>query len=411
MFLKLAWRNIWRNKRRTIITIAAILFAVVLSVFALSVNEGAHDKMIETATRFYTGYAQVQHKNYWEEKTIDNSFVYADSIKQIVEQHPNVQNAIPRLESFALVSSGRLSKGSAVVGIDPDEEKQLTNFDQYIVEGEYISSGDQAVVIGAGLAKYLKLDITDSIQSNDTIILIGQGYHGVTAAGKYPVKGIFEFPNPQANQGMVFMPLKAAQNMYGAYDMVTSVIINLNEFEDLNRVLKHVRNDLDTAQYSVMNWEEMNPEIVQGIKADEASDVVVYIIIYTIIAFGIFGTILMMTMERKHEFGILLAIGMKRRKLSFMVWLESMILGLMGVLAGSLVSFPLVLYFNINPIRFGEDFNEAYEKFGMEPVIPTAVKPEIFMNQALIVLIIVTLLSIYPLIILARLKAVNAMRS
>lgn len=367
--------------------------------------------MIENATKFYSGYAQVQQKNYWEERTLNNTFVYDETLRKKILQHPEIINTIPRLESFALASSGKLSRGAAVIGIEPTNEIQLTNFDRFIKHGAYLEANDNSVVIGEGLSRYLEIDLTDNDASNDTIILIGQGYHGIMAAGKYLVKGIFQFPIPDVNKAMIFMPLKEAQHLYGCYDQVTSVILNLQEMEVTEAVVNKIQHQLDTTNHRVMSWIDMNPQIIQVINADKAGDLIVQIIIYTIISFGIFGTILMMTVERMYEFGVLLAIGMKRVKIAIMIWLESLMIGLIGLIAGILVSIPLVLYFKYNPIKLGEGLKEASEKFGLEPIIPTAFKLDIFLSQTWVVLIIVTILSIYPLLIVSRMKAVKAMKN
>ena len=158
----------------------------------------------------------------------------------------------------------------------------------------------------------------------------------------------------------------------------------------------------------------MIPELLEMKELKDSSNKLVSFILYLIIAFGIFGTILMMTKEREYEFGILISIGMQRLKLAATIWVETLILGFIGVLMGFVVSAPLVYFFKVNPIDLtvmGEEAVATYEKFGMEPVLPAAFEMDIFLSQALIVFLVVSIMAIYPLFKIWFLHPVKAMRS
>ena len=198
MYLIMAWRNIWRNKRRSYITITSITFAVLLACVMRSMQLGSYERMIENAARFYTGYIQVHQNGYWDEKIIDNSFTYDEELIKTVESTKGVEVAVPRVESFALAAFGPKTKGSLVIGIDPDKENALTRVKDKIVDGEYLTSNDKSVMIAQGLADYLNMGV------GDTLVLIGQGYHGANAAGLYVIKGIMKFPVPAQNNQTVY---------------------------------------------------------------------------------------------------------------------------------------------------------------------------------------------------------------
>lgn len=183
-YLILAWRNIWRNKRRTLITASSIFFGVILSAFMSSMQEGSYGQYIDTIVNSYSGYLQIHKKGYWEDKIINNSFVDHDTLIEKINQVNEITLYTPRLESFALASGDDRTKGVMVMGIDPERENQITRIQTKIRQGQYLQNGDEGVILGSGLAKYMNLQV------NDTLILIGQGYHGASAAGKYPVRGI-----------------------------------------------------------------------------------------------------------------------------------------------------------------------------------------------------------------------------
>jgi ABC-type lipoprotein release transport system permease subunit len=406
--IKLAWRNIWRNRRRTLITASSILFAVLLSVFMESVQKGAWDRMVDNVVNFYFGYVQIHSKGYWDEQSIDRAFAMEGSLADLPQSVPGILTLVPRIESFALASFRENSSGVLVVGTQPIAENSMSNLSTRVVRGSYFEQEEARVsMVAEGLAQNLGIGI------GDTLVLISQGYHGVNAAGKFPVKGLLKFGSPDLNKQLVYLPLAVAQEFFGAEALLTSMVVKLDAKEELKPVLKQLQTQLDTANtYEVMDWQMMMPELVQAREVDTAGNVVILLILYVIIAFGIFGTILMMIKERQYEFGVLLAIGMKRYQIGFMVWLEIVFLGFLGTLAGSIAALPLVGYFYRNPMDFtklSKDMADAYEKFGFEPIFPAALEWSVFMHQAVVVLIITTVLAVYPFLKINSLSPVAAM--
>ncbi len=406
MLFKLAWRNIWRNKRRTYITAASVLFAVLFASFMESLQKGAWRHMISNVVNYYYGYVQVHRTGYWEEQSIDKAFEYKPSLATLAEGVSEVENVLPRLESFALAAAGDQTKGVLLVGIDPEREDAMTDLKERLQTGHYFEdAAEEALIVAEGVAAYLNLGL------GDTLVLISQGYHGVNAAGKYPIKGILSFGSPQLNQQMIYLPLKTAQWFYGADDLITSLALHIENPKDIPSVVRQMKTLLPADLYEVLDWKELLPELVQAQSLDSAGNVIVYFILYSIIAFGIFGTILMMTKERSYEFGVLTAIGMQRMKLAFTVWIEIIILGLIGAIAGILVSLPIIGYFKIHPLRMQGDFAVTLEKFGFEPIFPAVMDAQIFLYQALIVFVITGVLAFYPLWRVSRLEPVEAMRN
>ena len=408
MLIKMAWRNIWRNKRRTYITMASIMFAVFFAAFMESIQIGAWDHMLSNVVNYYYGYAQVHQNGYWDEQSIDKAFPLNAKLEALPEEIPQIKGVVPRIESFALASHEQTTKGVLVVGVDPEVEDGMTNLSTRLSAGSFFEADDQAVLVGEGVAEALNLNL------GDTLVLISQGYHGTNAAGKYPIKGLLHFGSPELNKRMVYLPLKEAQWFYGADQLITTVALRLNKKEDTPLAVEAVKTNLDMENYEVMDWKEMIPDLVEARELDRAGNLLVLYVLYLIIAFGILGTILMMTKEREYEFGILVAIGMQRLKLAASVWLEILFIGIMGALAGIIVSMPLVYYFHVNPIDLsvmGEDAVATYEKFGMEPILPAAFDLNIFLAQAWVIFLIVTVLAFYPLFKIRKLKPVEAMRN
>ncbi len=404
MLFTLSWRNIWRNRRRTLITAASILFAVLFAAFMEALQKGAWNHMIDNIVNYYYGYVQIHEAGYWEEKSINKAFALTDSLDRLDQTIDPVRAVVPRIESFALASVGPSTTGALVVGIDPEKENRMTQLRDRIEAGEYLKGSDRAVLMAEGLAGQLELGI------GDTLVLISQGYHGVNAAGKYPVKGLVHFGSPELNKQMVYLPLPEAQWFYGAAGLVTSLALQLDDRDNIPEATRALRDQLDASRYEIMDWREMMPELVRAKALDSAGNIIVYIILYLIIAFGIFGTILMMTKEREYEFGILISIGMQRWRLAFSVWLETIMIGLLGAFLGILASVPIVWHFHHNPLRFPGQYAQALEAFGFEPIFPTEFDFNIFFAQALLVFLLTSVLALYPIRKIYRMHLVEAMR-
>lgn len=399
----LSWRNLWRNRYRTFITVSSISFAVILAVLMQSLRAGIFDNLVKNVVSFYAGYLQIHKQGYWKEKTLENAFVLNDSLKNQLLYIEGIESIAPRLESFMLVTGDQLTKGCICIGTEPELENQLTHLADKIVVGEYFKSDDRSILLAEGLAKKLNLRI------NDTIVLLGQGYQGSMAAGKYPIKGLVHFGSPDLNAGMIFLPLRLAQELLSAENIITTLVLNINNPEKVKQIQNQIKSTINS-NYEVMSWDEMLPEISNHIKADTVSMSIFSGFLYFIIGFGIFGTILMMTMERKQEFGMLIAIGMKKIKLGIVLLQETILISLIGILCGIFLSYPIVIYLNRNPIKLSGKLSKAYEQFGFEPLFPTSIDFQIIVNQAISVLLLSFLLGLYPLWHIKSLNPVHAMK-
>jgi len=402
-YIKLAFRNIFRNPLRTFITAAAVFFAVIFCMLMRSVQYGVYENMIQNVVGFYNGYVKVNQHGFWEEKSLDNTMLDTPEIRASLLEHPNIKTVVPRLETFALAAAGELTKGVIVTGVNPKAEQNVVDIEAKIKQGSYFKTGEDAVIITDGLAEFLKVEI------GDTLVLLGQGYQSISAAGKYPVKAIMRLGVPDLNNSMVFMPLKTCQYLYGAENRLTSIIPIVNNVNRLDRTVTELKNDTGK-NYEVMSWQQMLPELVQLIQADNAGGIVMIFILYVVIGFGIFGTILMMTTERLYEFGVLISVGMKRWKLVIVVLLETLFINFLGVIAGMLAGIPILGYFYNNPIRLSGNLDDFAEQYNIEPVLNFSLNPAVFYWQGIIVFIIALIVSVYPIFKISKLNLISALR-
>lgn len=404
LYLKLAWRNIWRNKRRTLITMSSVVMAVLLSGVMSSMQQGQYDQMIDNSVGSFMGHIQIQAPGYHDEPILDHSLALDSTLLKELSVNDEIEAIIPRIESFALAGGRKKTKAGMVIGTDVDAEKYLSKPDQKLIEGDYFNNNNEhAVLVGQGLADYLNLSVGDSL------VLISSGYHGVSAADLIPIKGIVKFGIQDLNNSITYLPIGTAQNFYGAYGRVTDIAILAKNPKNIDRIVKEISADLDE-QYKVYGWQQLMPELVQAIQADRGSGYIILLVLYMIVGFGILGTVLMMTAERKYEFGVMLAIGTSRLRMALMLILEMTTITVLGTIAGIVACLPFIFYFNINPLHFTGEAAAAIEEYGMEPFIRFSTDPELLLIQAGIILIISLVISIYPIIHSKKLNPVEAMR-
>ena len=442
----------------------AIFFALIMRSYSLGTYKNMTDSVVES----YMGFIQIHAKDYWKEKTMDYLLETNDQLMQKLSSVENVKLAVPHFESFALASAGLQTKVAIVTGINPEKENQMSGLSNKMIKyritdialtklsetipaeliakiketrkksftseedtqknitkiigeentskfldiileeskisGNYLNQNDNGVLIGDRLAKFLKLDV------NDTIVLMGQGYHGVSAAGKYPINGIIKMPNPELDNQMIYMPLELCQELYSANNLLTSISFNLKIKSEMEKTKDRIVSVLNSNAYEVMTWKEMNKELVQQIESDNYSGLITLWILYIIVGFGVFGTVLMMTAERKKEFGVMVALGMQKYKLGIIVFIELIILTLIGLVAGTILSLPIIRYFAVNPIQLTGDMADMMENFGVEPILPFAWQIDFFLAQSLSVSIVILIAIFYPLMKIFGINTMKALR-
>jgi len=401
---RLAWRNIWRQKRRTLITAGAIAAALLLALVMRSMQEGSYAQNLDNATRFYSGYLQLQEPGFAENQSIDHLLPADQAFLEKIHSIRGVTTAVPRLESFALGAAGNRSKGVMVMGVAPRAEDDYSGLAARVHKGRYFDSEDEkAVLVGGKLAEYFSLKV------GDEFVLYGQGYHGTTAAGLYRVAGIIHFPNQQIDARIVYLPIKTAQALYQTGNQVSAWVLHGNAVKEIPKLEKSARAQMGNS-VNVRTWADISPELAQQIALDRAGGIFMILVLYGVVGFGLFATIVMMTLERRREFAVMLATGMARKRLQVLVMLESLFLALTGVIMGFVLAFPILLWFYYHPIKFTGDLAATFEEMGFEAILPVSLAPELFVGQMFIVLILLVLCSMYPLARIYKLELAEALK-
>ena len=355
---------------------------------------------------YYHGYIQVHKNGYWEEPILDNGFLTDSTLESKLRNGYGIHHYSARLEAFALISTGENTKGCLVSGIEPEKEKQLISLDKRVSQGVYPNHETPLypiALIGEGLANRLKTHL------NDTILLLGQGYHGSLAAGKFIIKTILKFGAPELNANILFITLPEARKVFGNDLLTTSFVVLPNSIPEASILTGKLSHAIGK-EFEVMEWPQMLPEVDQHIRTDKGSLFIISLVIYLLVASGMLGTLFMMIAERQREFGILIALGMQRRILFMVLVLESLLEVILGVSIGILLSIPSVWLLKVHPIRFGEDLSEMFIRYGFEPIFPASLKAEIFIQQAELMIGLALVISLLPLLKVLSLDPVKAIK-
>ena len=400
--IKLAWRNIWRKRKRSVIVLVSIAFAIIITISLRSLMLGNGDKTVEAGVK-NVGYIQVHTADYWKDKSINDLLLDDDKLIDKINSIEGVTQIIPRLQNFSLAAGDKTSKASLVLGIDGDNENEFNKVKDRIVKGSFFTSKSKKVVIAEGLAKYLKLTV------GDTLVLIGQGYQANVAAGKYPISGIVKIPNPQMNVMLVYMPLSLAQEYNSAFGMCSALMLNIKDKSQTNRISKELKSKLGS-NYEIMTWDEMIPEILNGLKIDTTIFILLSSCLFLIVGFGIIGTIIMMALERKKEFGILQAIGLQKSQIQTVIFLESLMLGITGIIIGLSIAIPFMIFMYYHPIPLTGDGAKSFEAMGVEPIMQFGIKPKLWALMSFIVFCIMLIASLLPIQIINKQKVAEAIK-
>ncbi len=368
-----------------------------------SLQLGTYGQMIDSSVKLSTGYMQIHEKGYWEKKSINKLVSNPQEVINTLSKKGDIEYVVPRLEVFSLAASDSLSKGVAITGVDPSQENRFNGLGDKVVQGEFLKENSEGILIAKGLSSYLKLGI------NDTLVMIGQGYHGINAVGKYAIEGIIKHANPKLNKMAVYMTIPVMQTFIGAPNHLSALLVTPKNPKTLEALRANLEKDLGE-EFEVMTWKDMLPEVVQTIESDNMGGIIMLVILYMVVGFGIFGTVMMMTMERIKEFGVLVAVGMKKIKIELMLFFEILMMTVLGLFLGIALAFPIVFYYHKNPIKLSGDFSSSMEEMGLEAILPFALDSSSFLAQGVVILLISIFCLTYPFYTIGKLKIVKALK-
>ncbi|HOT46611.1 MAG TPA: ABC transporter permease [Spirochaetota bacterium] len=402
----LAWRNVWKNKRRTVLTLLTIMVGCAMIIFSRAFQDGGYGKMIEDSIASNTTHIQIHEKGFWENQSIDYAFKPDSELMAFLRTSPAVSACTRRIHAAGLVSYGKNTYGALIQAVEPDTEKKVSNLHTTIQKGgRYLVADDgKNIIMGAALAKNLKARV------GDTVAVISQGFDGSIAAANVTIVGIFKSRNPRYDQSTIMMSFNQAAETFTMMDYISSIAVRLKQTEDMEKVRDQLRRLTGSKPLEVMGWDELLPELIQHIVMDDLFAKIFYIVLLLIIAFGVLNTIQMSVFERRRELGIMMAIGTRPSQIVAMVLFESVYISFIGSLLGILLGSAISYYFTVFPIDFSEYQKELAEFNQITTILPTKLTVKNVITTAFFTFCIGVLFSIAPARRASRLKPLDAIR-
>ncbi len=333
MVARLAWRSIWRNRRRTLITVLSIGFGLACAIFFIAIAEGVYAQLIDQVVRMQAGHITLENPGYREAPAVDLYLSVSAPLRSKIEKLDQVERIKLIILGQGIARSGSGNVSATLMGIEPSVELETSPLARHMVAGRYLNDDDGSwVVIGSELAQRLKLDV------GKKMVLTTNDAAGNLVDELCRVRGIFETGSVEIDGYFIQAPIGFARRVFGLPEEgVTQMGVVLRVPEAQELVLQKTRLMVAEEEYAVLPWQEVIPEVASYIRLDRGSNLVFQAILVFLILFTIFNTILMSVLEREREFAVLLALGTKPGQLRLQVLMESVYLGLIGCLIGLLV--------------------------------------------------------------------------
>lgn len=407
-FLHLCWKNIWRNKRRTLITANAIGFGVMALVAIHNYYDAFHDQVVSNVIRYRSGHLTVASKRYLESQMPNEYLRDVRSVERWLSQREEVKAHAPRVLVQGLLSSAKGSANILFNGVDPSNESRVTSFSQNIIEGVYFGrKRSKPIVLGVGISRLL------NVKLGSKVVALTQGVDGSIGNELFVVSGIFETQS-EMDKSFAFIRIEDARQLLSLpRAAVHQVAIVLKKDKSLGTVQSAFQSAFPAQKFTMVSWMQLQRPLMALIELNKSANRVLMFVILFIAALGIANSILMSILERTRELGVMMAIGTTRKEIIRMVVMETMLLGGVGVCLGNALGIGLTLYFNKEGFDLRWLTSHAIVVQGT--VIQTVSHPEVvWMNSVVtsgVVILLSLIVSIVPARYVSRLNAVQALKT
>jgi putative ABC transport system permease protein len=422
LLVKIGWRNLWRNPRGTLLTALALGMGLALLLISLGFLDGSHEQMIADAVQLGSGHVAIQAKGHQDTSlqelllparvvSVAEEFLHTDAMKDVV------RGVSPRVVASGLLSSAVNAEGVSIVGVVPREERAVSLVPQRIVSGAYLNDdGPSEAVIGTELARKLEVKIGSKVVlMTQTLRPPGADATDRSEAGMqstiWRVSGIFQTGLQAIDAHIIHVRLSDSQALLGVPDQVTQIAVLLAHEGDSQLVAKDLRNRLTGTPAEVLTWRESTPMLVQSFRLDEMFNYIMNGVVLAMVGLGIFNTILMRTLERRYEFGVCTALGLRPRQLAEMLIGESAALTVISLAMGLALGLGVHHYFAVAGLDLRGLFKTGLPAaFVFDPIIYPRLSLRRIVWSMSIVFVMATIMSLYPAIKAARTQLPDALK-
>ena len=428
MIFSIAWKNIWRNRMRSLIVMIAVTIGMIGGIFSSAIMKGMSEQRVQEAIKYEISHIQIHHPKFLENQEMTYNIPKAGEILQHLKDMQEVAAVSKRLEMPVMIKSSTTGTGVQLMGINPEHEQQVTSIYKAVYDsaavadnlnikdgerirnfiedsvGHYFDKKTRykQIVIGEKLAEQLKVDVKSKL------IVNLQTVDGSLTGGVFRVAGIYRITNSATEKTMAFVKKDELSSLVGLENgSAHEMAIKLNEGVELKSVVKKLQNKYP--ELSVMSWKDIQPDLGMVTEWLDIMLYVVMVIILLALAFGIVNTMLMVVLERVKELGMLMAIGMNRLRVFSMIMLETIFLSITGGIIGMVIAALLVGYYGENGIYL-KSFSQGFEAVGYSPVLYPEIGIQFYLTIVLLITLAAIIASIYPAVKALRLNPAEALR-
>lgn len=404
LLAKIAWRNIWRNPRRSGVLISALAVGVFSFLGGIAYIDGFSLQMVNAAIERQGGHIQVTGAGYHQNPTIRSYVDRKDEVEIGLSELPELRFA-PQVRTPGMITSADQSAGTVIIGVDPDRERTVSSVPVSIVEGAYLPADGAGndVVIGEALAHRL------NVLLGERIVLMANDLDNEISAGAYRVIGLFRTNSTDYDKAHVYLHERHARDLVGYGDNQVSVFtVHLDVGQDVTEIAAQLRASLPREELEILTWRDRSPLLVMMSDFMNVANVILVIILFTAIAFTLANSFIMVIFERIHEIGIMAAGGVRPGQVRLMLYLEALFIVILGMLIGGVLAFALIAWWSSVGLDL-TNFSEALHSFGVAAVLYPYVDWGHVTSGFAMIFVMVLLSVLYPAIKASRFKIVDAM--
>ena len=388
MLLKLAWRNIWRNRRRSLIVLTSVMVGLVAIIISDGLSNGMIGQMLFNQINLNISHIQIHKKGFNNNKVVKNYIPDYKKVEQVLKNDPSIKAYSKRVFVTGILSSANNSSGVMIYGIDPSEEANVSIVKNSIIEGSYLTNNKRDIIIGKKLAEKLEVEV------GDKVVAMANTLKGDIESEVFRIVGIFRTASSEFDKTAIYIPAATEQSMLNIGNKYYEYAVITKDYGNVDKVQKYLEAKLGSS-YEVLSYKDLLPMLIYQIELYKETMWILNVIIGLALIFGIVNSMLMSVFERIREFGVLMSIGMKNSRIYSMIVTEALIIGIVGTIAGLIIG----LLLEIPLAHTGIDlsfFSTGLEAFGIGTVIYPVLSIGNIIMSSLFMPFVAVLGALYP---------------
>jgi putative ABC transport system permease protein len=401
--IKISWRNVWRNKTRSFVIILAIAFGLWGGIFSTSIFTALIQQQFDSSIKNQISHIQIHHPEFLKDRNTTQVISHSAQVEMFLENDPRVSAFAPRTLSSGMLASASMTSGVEIFGIDPVREHATREFENNIIEGEYLDTDlRNAILVGARLAEKMRLE------PGNRVVITFQDSHGEITAAAFRVAGIYRTANTSLDERNVYIRRADMEKLMGQEGLTNEIAILLHDIEEVSPMMDLLQQEFP--ENTIRSWSEISPELSFMSEMSGMMMMILVGIILLALAFGLLNTMLMTIFERTRELGVLMSVGMNKARVFSMIIFETTFITLTGAAAGVLIGSATIWITSGTGIDFTSVGGDTLSDFGFDAVVYPTLETSFFGYLAVMVLVTALLSSIYPAWKALKLNPAEAVR-